>query len=280
MPIPKLIHQTFFKKTGLHPRIEENMASLVANNPGWSYNFYTDDDCVDFIKQHYGQEMLDAYFKINPSYGAARSDFFRYLLIYAVGGVYLDIKSSVSVSLDRLTSNSEYILSHWPSAPKGMFEDWYQSSVARLSSEPPNGEFQQWHIIAAPKHPFLEAVIDRVVKNIHDPAKASFCGGIGVIRMTGPVPYTLAILPVLKNHPHTLYRSHPSAGLVYSVMQDMRDHYFLYGNKGNRHYSRFKHPVIGDAKPEYSTNVWLDTAYTLYERAIARKQTQTQGQVA
>ena len=265
MPIPKLIHQTFYKKTGLHPKIEENIASLVAKNPGWTHNFYLDDDCVDFIKQHYGQEMLDTYFKINPSYGAARSDLFRYLLIYAVGGVYLDLKSSVAASLDKLTANKEYILSHWPSTPKGMFED---------GEEPPLGEFQQWHVIAAPKHPFLEAVIDRVVKNIHDPAKSTFSGGIGVIRLTGPVPYTLAILPILNKHPHTVYRAHPFAGLVYSVMPEMRDHYFLYGNNSNRHYSRFNHPVIGDAQPTYAKNVWLDTAYAIYEQALARKQAQ------
>lgn len=263
MPIPKLIHQTFYKRTGLHPKIEENIASLVANNPGWTHNFYLDDDCVDFIKQHYGQEMLDTYFKINPSYGAARSDLFRYLLIYAVGGVYLDIKSSVSVPLDKLTANTEYILSHWPAVPNGMFED---------GQEPPNGEFQQWHVIAAPKHPFLEAVIEQIVKNIHDPTKAGFCGGIGVIRLTGPVPYTLSILPILKKHPHIVYRNHKIAGLVYSVMDDSHQHYFLYGNKGNRHYSRFNHPVIGDAEPTYEKNVWLDTAYVLYEQALKRKQ--------
>lgn len=262
MPIPKLIHQTFFKRAGLHPRIEENIASLVANNPGWTHNFYTDDDCVDFIKQHYGQEMLDTYFKINPSYGAARSDLFRYLLIYAVGGVYLDLKSSVSVPLDKLTANTEYVLAHWQDVPHGMFEN---------NDEPPLGEFQNWHVIAAPKHPFLEAVINKVVKNIHDPAKSGYSGGIGVIRITGPVPYTLAILPILKDHPHTEYRSHDAAGLVYTVMEGGHGHYFLYGSKSNRHYSRFDHPVIGDAKPSYRPDIWLDTAYAIYEQAVARK---------
>ena len=263
MTIPKQIHQTFFKKTGLHPKIEENIASLVARNPGWAHNFYDDDDCVDFIKQHYGQEMLNTYFKINPSYGAARSDLFRYLLIYAVGGVYLDIKSSVSTSLDRLTANTQYILSHWADVPKHMFP---------AGEELPNGEFQQWHVIASPKHPFLEAVIDRVVKNIHDPANRGLTGKIGVIRLTGPVPYTQAILPILKNHPHTWYRTDNSAGLIYTIIDGPQGHYFLYNNKENVHYSRFNHPVIGDAEPVHNQSVWLDAAYALYEQALKRKQ--------
>ena len=260
--IPKLIHQTFYKRTGLHPKIEENIASLVANNPGWTHNFYTDDDCVDFIKQHYGQEMLDTYFKINPSYGAARSDLFRYLLIYVVGGVYLDIKSSVAVSLDKLTANTEYILTHWTKPAQGIFD----------KDEPEYGEFQQWHVIAAPKHPFLEAVIDRVVKNIHDPANSKLHGKLGVIRLTGPVPYTHAILSILKNHPHTWYRSDNQAGLVYTVMLGNEGHHFLYHLKNNAHYSRFQHPIIGNAAPVRAQNIWLDTAYALYEQALKRKQ--------
>ena len=264
MPIPKQIHQTFFKRTGLHPKIEENMASLVANNPGWTYNFYTDDDCVDFIKQHYGQEMLDTYFKINPSYGAARSDLFRYLLIYAVGGVYLDIKSSVSVPLGKLTANTQYVLSHWADPLPGLFG----------KDGPDYGEFQQWHVIAAPKHPFLEAVIDKVVKNIHDPANDKLHGKLGVINLTGPIPYTRAILPIQKKHPHTWYRTDVHAGLVYTVIDGHQGHYFLYNPKIRTHYSRFKHPIIGDAAPVQAPNIWLDTAYAIYQNALARKQAQ------
>lgn len=242
------------------------MASLVANNPGWTYNFYTDDDCVDFIKQHYGQEMLDTYFKINPSYGAARSDLFRYLLIYAVGGVYLDIKSSVSTSLDKLTANTQYVLSHWADVPKGMFD----------GDAPEFGEFQQWHVIAAPKHPFLEAVIDKVVKNIHDPANSQLTGKLGVIRLTGPVPYTRAIMPILKQHQYTWYRTDNHAGLVYTIMPGNDGHFFLYNNKDNVHYSRFQHPVIGDAQPVRKRNVVLDTAYAIYQQALDRKLKQGQ----
>ena len=262
--IPKQIHQTFFKRSGLHPKIENNIASLVSKNPGWTHNFYTDDDCVDFIKQHYGQEMLDTYNLINPSYGAARSDLFRYLLIYAVGGVYLDIKSSVSVPLDKLTANQQYILAHWADVPKGMF----------AKDEPEHGEFQQWHVIAAPKHPFLKAVIDKVVRNIHDPANRELSGKMGVIRLTGPVPYTEAILPILKRHPHTVYRTDNDAGLVYTVMPGYDGHMFLYDNKANVHYSRFEHPVIGNAEPKRKKSLIVDTAYAIYERSMQRLQEQ------
>jgi mannosyltransferase OCH1-like enzyme len=262
MSIPKQIYQTFFKRTGLHPKIEDNIASLVVKNPGWTHNFYTDDDCVEFIKQHYGQEMLDTYNLINPSYGAARSDLFRYLLIYAVGGVYLDIKSSVIMPLDKLTANSEYILSHWADVPKGMFD----------GDAPENGEFQQWHVIAAPKHPFLEAVIERVVRNIHDPANRELSGKMGVIRLTGPVPYTLAILPILHKHPYTRYRTDNDAGLVYTIMPGGHTgHFFLYNNKDNVHYSRFSHPIIGNAEPVRKQHWIVDTAYAIYEKALKRK---------
>ena len=260
--IPKQIHQTFFRRTPLHPRIEENIASLTAKNPGWTYNFYVNEDFPDFIKQHYGQDMLNTFNLINPSYGAARADLFRYLLIYAVGGVYLDIKSSVSMPLDTLTAGKHYILSHWAKVPKGMFPE----------NEPEFGEFQQWHVIAAPKHPFLEAVIERVVRNIHDPANRELSGKLGVIRITGPVPYTEAILPILHKHPHTIYRTDNQAGLIYTVMQGQDGHMFIYDNKENTHYSLFSHPIIGDAKPVKKSNLIVDTAYAIQERLLKLRQ--------
>jgi hypothetical protein len=136
---------------------------------------------------------------------------------------------------------------------------------------PEHGEFQQWHVIAAAKHPFLEAVIERVVRNIHDPANRELSGKMGVIRLTGPVPYTRAIMPILHKHPYTRYRTDNDAGLVYTVMPGNDGHMFLYNNKDNVHYSRFSHPVIGNAEPVRKKNLIVDTAYAIYEKALKRK---------
>jgi len=37
------------------------------------------------------------------------------------------------------------------------------------------------------------------------------------------------------------------------------------------HYSRFSHPIIGDAEPVRKKNLIVDTAYAIYEKALKRK---------
>ena len=48
----------------------------------------------NYIRREYGESILSCYLRIDPVYGAARADLFRYLLLYRTGGVYLDIKSA------------------------------------------------------------------------------------------------------------------------------------------------------------------------------------------
>ncbi|MCA3362157.1 MAG: hypothetical protein INF74_09420, partial [Roseomonas sp.] len=61
-------------------------------NPDWEYRLYEDADCERFIRENYDAETFKLFRSIHPDYGAARADFFRYLLLYRLGGVYLDIK--------------------------------------------------------------------------------------------------------------------------------------------------------------------------------------------
>ncbi len=99
--IPKIIHQTF-KTRNLPPELQENVDKLKAKNPGWEYRFYDDSDIIKFISTFYGYEILTYFERINPKYGAARADLFRYLLMYIYGGVYLDIKSTFTRPIDEV----------------------------------------------------------------------------------------------------------------------------------------------------------------------------------
>lgn len=76
--------------------------------------FY-DNIAIDaYIATNFGREVHDLYQRIHPSYGAARADLFRYLLIYNEGGYYLDIKRSMVRPLDAvLRSDDRYIVYQW-----------------------------------------------------------------------------------------------------------------------------------------------------------------------
>jgi inositol phosphorylceramide mannosyltransferase catalytic subunit len=195
MAIPKIIHQTVGDKSDIHPVFRENIARLQAINEAWDYRLYDDEDIRKFLRDNYDPDVLRGWERINPVYGAARADFFRYLLLHKSGGVYLDIKSTVTQRLDDVLSPSDsYILSHW----NANYKDW-----GRFPELDSNGEYQQWHIVASRGHPFLEAVISRVKANIdrYNPSRDGV-GKRAIMRVTGPVAYTLAISGIRKHHAH------------------------------------------------------------------------------
>ena len=107
--ITRLLHQTYPTAT-VPDIIAPSIAALRARHPDYSYRLWTDDEIPDFIHDHYGRAIRDAYLRINPVYGAARADLFRYLMVYRLGGVYLDIKSSTAKPLtDVVRPDDQYL---------------------------------------------------------------------------------------------------------------------------------------------------------------------------
>ncbi|MBV9842653.1 MAG: hypothetical protein JOY99_14160 [Sphingomonadaceae bacterium] len=214
--IPRVIHQTFPTR-----ELPETFCAIVddlkARNPGWTHRLYDDADIERYIGEAYGADILARYRRIDRRYGAARADLFRYLLIYREGGVYLDIKSSFTAPIDNvLRSDDRFLLSRWRNGPGEPHEGY--SLHHRELAHVPGGEFQNWHVIAAPGHPYLKAVIDTVLANIdrYRPWRDG-TGKLGVVRTTGPIAYTLAILPILDRHPHRLIANETELAMIYNV---------------------------------------------------------------
>lgn len=234
--IPRLIHQTF-RSRNLPVQLLDNVQKMKSMNPGWTHQIYDDADVEAFIKAVYGRRVLAYFHRINPKYGAARADLFRYLLLYKYGGVYLDIKSTLSKPLDGiLLPDDRYLLSQWRNGAGDEHQGW---GLASELSHVPGGEFQQWHIVAAPGHPFLRAVIENVLTNIdrYNPWLHG-TGSSGVFRVTGPTAYTLAIVPLLGRHPHRRVRDQ-DCGFEYTLFKTV-SHRPLFSS----HYAKQTESVI------------------------------------
>jgi mannosyltransferase OCH1-like enzyme len=233
--IPRIIHQTF-RDGNLPKEVQSNIQTLKLRNPAWQYHFYDETDRFLFLRKFCEPRILKAYNSINPMYGAARADFFRYILIYHLGGLYLDIKSSTNRNLDTIVANKQYLLSHWDNGPRGTHKNW-----GLHFPDFPRGEFQQWYIASVPKHPFLKRVIDSVLHNIetYDPVRSGV-GQHGVIRTTGPIAYTQAIRPVLHMHQHYLANNNHELGLVYNIYRNSSPLY----NSRIPHYTQLTDPIV------------------------------------
>lgn len=147
--IPQVIHQILLDQRHIAPSISDNIARLQALNPGWRHVLHGNDDIQQHIGTHFGADVLKAYNSINPLYGAARADFFRYLLMFQDGGVYLDVKSGCTQPLDQvIRPDDELLLSRWNNQPGEKFAGWGAHTDDGVPSE-----LQSWHIIARPGTP-------------------------------------------------------------------------------------------------------------------------------
>jgi mannosyltransferase OCH1-like enzyme len=87
--IPANIFQTWHTKD-LPPLMANSILNIKRHNPNFRYYLYDDNDCREFIKNNFNQNILDTYDNLIP--GAYKADLWRYCILYKIGGIYMDIK--------------------------------------------------------------------------------------------------------------------------------------------------------------------------------------------
>ena len=149
--IPRIIHQTWFEPVTAEKY--PNMSRLIESwkQSGWEYNFYDDDAAGEFLSLHFPPEVKDAYDSINP--GAFKADIFRYCVLLIKGGIYADVDIMLESNLDAAVPPDVGFMV--PMDEPG---------------QTPDRRMCLWNGImaAAPAHPYLARVIDRVVHNIRN----------------------------------------------------------------------------------------------------------------
>jgi hypothetical protein len=268
--VPKHLYQICLPNAdNLPDALAENVRNLQALNPGWEYWLLDEAKAEAFILETYGKEMMSLYDRIDPAYRAVQSDILRYLLCYARGGVYLDLKSTVTRPLDQvLRPDDVFLLSQWlvdRHKPAGVGQHPELRHI-------PGHEYCNWAIFSAPGHPFLRAAIERFTHNMQ--TYAPFRDGVGryaTIRMAGPITYSLAIHPLREKYPHRYVDFEGEEGVQFSIYGDISTHR---GTTG-RHYSELTIPVVKGSSLRSALTVlcfkYLTPAYLRVHRAIAKR---------
>jgi inositol phosphorylceramide mannosyltransferase catalytic subunit len=230
--------------------VHDSIAAMRARNPGWDYRFYDAAAAEKFILDVYGPDMFAAYSRIDPVYSAARSDLLRYLICYAHGGVYLDTKSTALLPLDDVLRPDDcFVFSQWKELRDLPAEQSSHAETRHIAG----CEYVNWFVVSAVGHPFLRAVIERVLANIS--AYNPFVHGVGrhaVLRLTGPIAYTLAIHSIRSAHPHRYVRFETDIGFEYSIYGNPFSHRTQFG----QHYSMATQPLIlGNPLRRHATEI-------------------------
>lgn len=171
----------------------------LKSNPYLKEVFFDDKDIDKFIKEKYNDSVYNAYKKINPIYGPAKADFFRYLVIYYYGGLYLDIKSYAHKNIKHLFENDNKLI-----ISKGRTYNFFPNSFGiipsiknrydwSLFSGVKCGEYNNWHFIAPPRHPILAEVIKQIIYNIENCGDKYNYGEYSVLTLTGPILFSRVI---------------------------------------------------------------------------------------
>lgn len=135
--------------------------------------------------------------------------------------------------------DDRYILSHWE---KPVMHPEFQVFPILKDG---GGEYQQWHIITSKGHPFLRKIIKRIINNILNyNILRNKTGRGGVVRLTGPIPYTLEIEKIRLQHPHRIVNVHQDFGIIYNIFElyvGDRSHEKIFKGK---HYSKLITPIV------------------------------------
>ena len=120
------------------------------NNPNYAYFLHDDEDCENFIKKNFDDNVYNAYCRIIP--GAFKADLWRYCILYIYGGIYCDIDTVCFNSIDLfLDEDIEFItiidINFWIKEKYNLFNTF---------------------IASVPKHPILLECINRIVFNVEN----------------------------------------------------------------------------------------------------------------
>lgn len=145
--IPKVIHKVLYTHDYDNRTIEQPMKdaieTFVNKNPDYVVKIYNQTDSINYIRDNFGEKMVNIYLKLKPY--AFRSDLFRYLVLFNEGGYYSDIKEVALLPFDEVfPSNMRWFSSY----------DIHEGNIFNAL------------IASIPGHPWLKRAIDMVVTNV------------------------------------------------------------------------------------------------------------------
>jgi hypothetical protein len=134
--IPKIIFQTYINKDNIPYKVFDNINKYAE---GYTHIIYDDNECIQFLKDHYPPIVIKTYLRIKK--GAHRADLFRYCLLNKYGGIYLDIKTELIKPLNEIFTNN------------------YLYSVLSIEEN----TIYQGIIATPPNNPIFKVLINRII---------------------------------------------------------------------------------------------------------------------
>jgi len=167
--IPKIIYRSW-KTQNFHPKIYKQIKKMLDLNKDYDQVIYTDEQINDYVLSNYDSEVYKAFNKLTVM--TAKVDFWRYLILYQKGGIYLDIDSTINSKISTFLNEDDDAL---------------------ITAETNPELFVQWSLFFREKHPILERVIKNVLMNINEKKHPN-----DIVNTTGPGVFTKSLQEIHK----------------------------------------------------------------------------------
>jgi mannosyltransferase OCH1-like enzyme len=144
--------------------MKQNIKYILKQNPEFDYYLFDDNECREYIKNNFSEDVLEAFDMLIP--GAYKADLWRCCIMYKKGGVYMDIKLKPLIKLKKLIEmNNFYFVKDTPSM---------------LNCENKIGIYNAF-MISYPNNIIFKLCIEEIVKNCNNEYY-----GLNSLAITGP----------------------------------------------------------------------------------------------
>ncbi|CAL8471301.1 g10843 [Coccomyxa elongata] len=186
--IPKVIHQTY-KSGNIPGGLKPFMHSWRRLNEDWEIRFYDDEACLKFVQREF-PEYIDAYRSLAKD--VERSDFFRYMVVLRMGGVYADIDTECRKPLNNVILPRDTLVVGWEN-------EFSTAEEAQSRKYVRKRQVLQWTFAGAPGHPALREICDHIAR--HTATAFSASTNVDTLERTGPGVWTDTVLKHAHAHP-------------------------------------------------------------------------------
>lgn len=152
--IPKILWQTNYTKLVTLPVYVNYLWNRILA-PTFEYRLFSDEECFRYVREHFDGPIADAYGRLQV--GAAKADFWRVLVLWQEGGIYLDVDAALC----------------WP--PELIFQKGQSELLIHQ-----NGKITNFYMASAPRNRLMKEIAHRILENIQQNTIES------VFDMTGP----------------------------------------------------------------------------------------------
>lgn len=191
--IQKNIIQTYESEfENLPAEAKNNILKWKSMNPDWNYLYFSENDRISFIKKEYDNSIYSMY--INLPLGIMKANFFTYLALYKLGGLYTDIDHSPNISIENwLDLNKSFVVA------MDEDEEDFIFSIAVIASEKNNK--------------ILSSIIEQVIESLNK-YKLEPVNRYLVFKTTAEISFTKGIKKILdpektipSNGAHDMYNN-------------------------------------------------------------------------